>query len=201
MFIFTNRSAVDAVYNNKAPRDVSDIMREAYPDATIDCEGRFHAPCDGYQCRLTDKVFRGGEYLPMSDECMQDASWRSVQARDAITGEVVTWEGTAGQIAAVRTELREQTNAYDKALSDYIAPVGEKVTIRVTIEAVFDYQSVYGTVFRHLMKDERGNVIVYKGGKLLAIGDKPFTVTAKVKRHDTYNDVRQTVIERPKVAA
>ena len=43
---------------------------------TIDCNGRFHAPCDGYQSAYCDQVYAGGQYIPMpnTEETMQRGS-------------------------------------------------------------------------------------------------------------------------------
>ena len=43
---------------------------------TIDCNGRFHAPCDGYLAPDSDQVYAGGQYIPMpnTDETMQRGS-------------------------------------------------------------------------------------------------------------------------------
>lgn len=40
---------------------------------TIDCNGRFHAPCDGYLSAYCDQVYAGGQYIPMPsiEETMQ----------------------------------------------------------------------------------------------------------------------------------
>lgn len=43
---------------------------------TIDCNGRFHAPCDGYLSAYCDQVYAAGQFIPMpnTDETMQRGS-------------------------------------------------------------------------------------------------------------------------------
>ena len=42
----------------------------------VDCNGRIHAPCDGYLAPDSDQVYAGGQYIPMpnTDETMQRGS-------------------------------------------------------------------------------------------------------------------------------
>ena len=44
MYICTNKAEVDAAFEAARPRAVEAVFREVYPDATIDAQGRAHAP-------------------------------------------------------------------------------------------------------------------------------------------------------------
>ena len=74
------------------------------------------------------------------------------------------------------------------------------MTLTVTVERIItlpDYG--YGKNYITLMRDQAGNLLVYKG--LSDIGQQGETVTMKatVKEHNIRDGVQQTVIQRPKV--
>jgi hypothetical protein len=53
----------------------------------------------------------------------------------------------------------------------------------------------------HDIVDATGNVVTYKGSAHLGAKGDVVKVTGKVQKHDEYKGTKQTVIERPKVAA
>ena len=209
MYICTDFAAVEAIHLAKAPRQMNDVMLEIYPEATPDCNGRYHAPYDGYECPLTFKQFRAGEYLPeLSDEELEErgscgsSSIRTVAALH--NGEVVGWEGSKAQIQAVTDELKRQTNAADAASSKHIGSVKDRITVRVCVCIVKAFEGVYGFTYFHVLRSEDGNILIYKGskvlGKGLAKGDT-LKIVATVKGHAEHNGIKQTFIQRPKIAA
>lgn len=203
MLTVTDISAVNAVFFFKTPRPVRDIMLEIYPDATEDRNGRFHAPYDGYECPISGKTFRAGEYLPMEEledgyRIMGGAPRRFPVAQD-LSGQRHEWDGTPAQNRAVWALLLEQSRAHDAIRSNFIGQPGEKVALTLTVSHIHAYDGTYGTVFINIMKDEAGNVVIYKGAKKLAAKDETIKVSAKVKAHNVRDDVKQTLIERPKV--
>jgi hypothetical protein len=104
MLTITNKALVDEIFAAKLPRSRDEVIREIYPEATQDRNGRYHAPYDGYECPLTGVTFRAGEYLPMDEPDSDDTfpvAGRAVNypaGRVLATGELVKWEGTRGQI-------------------------------------------------------------------------------------------------------
>lgn len=50
----------------------------------------------------------------------------------------------------------------------------------------------------HIMNDEAGNVIVYKGNRIAEKGQR-VTMKATVKSHGEREGVKQTIVSRPKV--
>jgi len=205
MFVVTNPTVIDGIISAKAPRPWREVVLEIYPDATEDCNGRFHAPHDGYECSLTGRIFRGGEYLPMAepeDDCVRSYNGYPVVNPTAVdvNGVVHTWENlTRAQRNAVFAELLRQSKEYDAVRSKFIGEVGQKVTIEAQLNVVKTYTGGFGPVFFHVMKDAAGSVIFYKGSKRLGYKGDTIKVTAKVKGHDIRDDVKQTIIERPKL--
>ena len=204
MLIITNLNALNTVFAAKAPRPIRDVLLEIYPECTIDANDRAHAPYDGYECQLTGRTFRAGEYLPMSEP---DDNYRVIGVARKLpegvdlNGVTHTWDGTRAQNIAVWGELIAQSKAYDASRSNHIGNVGDKVSLDVNVKFVKGFEGFYGVVFINILKDDSGNVIVYKGGKALGVKGNRIKVAAKVKAHDERDGVKQTVIERPKVAA
>ena len=103
------------------------------------------------------------------------------------------------QNRAAWAELNAQTRAVEVATSRHLGEVGKKVQVRVSITFVRGYHGAYGMTYFHVLKDEKGNILVYKGSKKL--GEKLDTIDleAKVKDHGEREGVQQTVVQRPKV--
>jgi hypothetical protein len=212
MLIVTDLKKVNDLYESKTPRPIREVMLEIYPDATEDANGRFHAPYDGYECQLTGKIFRGGEYLPCNEPDdnyrVMSGDRRRPTATD-LSGKIHTWDGTRAQEVAVWRELLEQHKTYMAAKSTWIATEGDKVTLELIIDHITSYDTMYGTTFVSIMRDKDFNVVIYKGKKLRT-GPNPYLdrdfekgdkikLAAKVKSHKIREDVKQTIIERPKV--
>lgn len=196
MYICTDKTVVDTAYESAAPRDLDEMILEIYPDAVQDKNGRWHSPRDGYVCKLTDRVFRGGEYLPFSEEAVYP---RRFIVKALFNGEVVEWECTVAQYSAVAKLLKEQSHALDAAVSEHVGKVGEKIELTLTVCAIRDFMGTYGPIFYNIMKTETGSIVVYKGAKILANRDETIRVSAKVKEHNVRDGVKSTRIERPKV--
>ena len=104
---------------------------------------------------------------------------------------------TARQIALVDAEV---TKRQQNAASGYIGAVGDKVTLTITVERIIVLESVFhGTNYITIARDERGNVVTYKGRVDLGNKGATTTIKASVKEHTVYNGVKQTAIQRPKV--
>lgn len=202
MLIVTNLNAVNEIFNSKAPRPWREVVLEVYPEATEDCNGRFHAPYDGYECSLTGKTFRGGEYLPMTepeDNYRVFGSERKFPTAIDLEGNEHSWDGTRAQNLAVWGELFSQTNEHDRLTSKHVGTVGDKIEFQAILNFVKGFHGYYGITWIHVFKDSQGNVIVYKGTKKLGDKDSILTVKAKIKTHGERENVKQTIIERPKV--
>lgn len=104
---------------------------------------------------------------------------------------------TARQIELVNTEVATRQK---NAQSEFFGAVGEKVTLTLTVERIIVLHSpFYGTNYITIARTEQGNVVTYKGLANLGQVGETNTVKATIKEHTMYNNVRQTVIQRPKV--
>ena len=104
---------------------------------------------------------------------------------------------TARQIELVEGEVAKRAK---NAASAFVGNVCDKMTLTVTVERIItlpDYG--YGKNYITLMRDQAGNLLVYKG--LSDIGQKGETVKLKatIKEHQIRDGVSQTIIQRPKV--
>lgn len=203
MLIVTDVNRVNEIFAAKTPRPIRDIILEIYPDAVEDANGRFHAPHDGYVCPITEREFRGGEYLPMEepeDGYRVMGSARVYPTAVDLEGKVHNWDGTRCQNAAVWQELISQTRPHEAEVSQHIGTVGEKIELELTVSHIAVFSGCYGNVYIHIMHDAARNVVIYKGSnKRLAEKGAKIKVSAKVKAHGEREGVKQTVIERPKV--
>ena len=110
---------------------------------------------------------------------------------------------TERQIEALNTALdREIDRAAQKiekaATAQHIGTVGERRDFTLTLAHVHEFEGAFGYVYIHILNDEAGNVVIYKGSKRLS-GDKGDTVTLKatIKEHGVRDGVAQTLIARP----
>lgn len=195
MYICTDRTEVETALIANTPRSVDEVMRETHPEATFDGR-RYHAPYDGYVCPLTGEVYRGGEFLPNTNEPAYSSRSFGVMAKCG--DEVISWYGTPAMIAEARSVLRRQTLEYSRARSSHVGTVGGKISVEVTVSLLRKFDGYYGPVYFTIMEDENGNVFIYKGSKHIGREEEQFIVTAKVKEHTEYKGVKQTIIERPK---
>jgi hypothetical protein len=110
--------------------------------------------------------------------------------------------------AARKAEWVNQKAALD-ATRQHLGTVGEKITLTLTIGHIVMLEGMYGTSYIFIMEDADKNIVIYKGnsplvawtpeGAVRVKGDT-FTITATVKEHGVRDGVKQTVIQRPKVA-
>lgn len=120
---------------------------------------------------------------------------------------VMAYEGTDQFINDIQANITNARYLTEKMLnaaigainaknSEFVGEVGQKkVLFSLTQKNVVPIQSMYGIKYINIMEDENGNVVVYRGSKVLEDGK----VQATIKEHTVYRDVKQTIIERPKV--
>ena len=95
------------------------------------------------------------------------------------------------------------------AKREFLGVVGEKITLTLTIKKVIFWDSNFGTQYLYILEDANQNVVIYKGnsnvfyidesGEYRKLGST-VTVIATVKEHGVRNEVKQTVIQRPKLS-
>lgn len=101
---------------------------------------------------------------------------------------------------------REAEIKAEKAISQYVGTVGEKITTDATYLYTAKYKvrsfSGFGedTMCIHMFKDAKGNKLVWRTAKGLAMeNDTPVVLTGTIKEHKEYKDEKQTTLTRCKV--
>lgn len=110
----------------------------------------------------------------------------------------------AGYVASVygvwyATQDRKIAQNKSIAQSRHVGNVGDSLQISAEIKFIREFDSQYGTSYLYRLIDNDGNVFVWFASKDQgwAIGDK-VAIKGKIKGHDTYNEVKQTLLTRCK---
>lgn len=102
--------------------------------------------------------------------------------------------------AARKAEWADKKAAID-ATRAFVGTVGEKITITLKVVHIVELDGSFGTIYINICEDADNNTIIYKGNaKGFPNKDETATITATVKEHGVRNGVKQTVIQRPKLA-
>lgn len=85
--------------------------------------------------------------------------------------------------------------------SDYVGEVGKRDEFEVTFQKLVLNEGFYGTTYIHMFRDTDGNDLTWFGSKrldpeLAPSGSDVITIKGTVTKHQTYNDRKQTVINR-----
>tara|TARA_Y100001937_G_scaffold13157_1_gene17212 strand:+ start:13346 stop:14143 length:798 start_codon:yes stop_codon:yes gene_type:complete len=102
--------------------------------------------------------------------------------------------------ANASAEARRQAEIEAKrSQSMHVAKIGDRIDIRATIQVCKQIDGFYGISYFMILENKGGDVFKYVGSANL--GDKGQTITLKatVKDHCEYDQVKQTVISRPKI--
>jgi len=100
------------------------------------------------------------------------------------------------EFAAVK-DAKVKAIAEEKAASNFIGAVGDRLDFQGTARLVWRGENQWGTTYIYLIKTQDGNTIKYMG-KWLGQGES-FSIRFKatVKKHEEYNGEKQTVVNRP----
>ena len=104
---------------------------------------------------------------------------------------------------------REARLAEERAASEFVGSVGDKITVEVTFSREVSFDTQFGTQYIYFFKDEAGNTLVWKTSAMLWIndldengnnifirkGDK-IRFTATIKEHSEYKGEKQTMLQR-----
>lgn len=88
----------------------------------------------------------------------------------------------------------------EKKVSSWVGYQGERKTFSLTIERLIPTSSEWGNSYLHSSKDEDGNVITFFNRNKLGEEGETITITGTVKKRDDYKGIKQTVLNRVKVA-
>lgn len=104
---------------------------------------------------------------------------------------------------------KEAQRAAQRAISNYVGNVGDKITIIGRMEAISGFRTDWGytTIFK--ITDDNGNVYIWKtttypdvrdeNGEIIKIDERKLRITATIKEHNEFRDEKQTVVTRCKV--
>ena len=102
--------------------------------------------------------------------------------------------------AARKAEWADKEAAIN-ANRQHLGEVGKKVTLVLTVKHIVFLDGAYGTTYIHICEDENHNVVIYKGNASgFPDNGETATIVATVKEHGVREGVKQTVIQRPKLA-
>jgi len=92
-------------------------------------------------------------------------------------------------------------NAANDATRAHVGVVGDKLTVTLTVKHIVCVESQFGTNYIHICEDAQANVIIYKGkASGFPLKGETATIVATVKEHALREGVKQTIIQRPKLA-
>lgn len=140
---------------------------------------------------------------------------RKHEAADTFLADLLRKFEQAGKLsekqveAARNTIARLEARAAERAASQFVAEVGKRIEVIVTVERIIPIPCgcsgtrhyCFGPRSIYLLRDDNGNRLVYKGGSHIASAGVTVLVKATVDGHESYKDENQTIIARPKVLA
>lgn len=106
----------------------------------------------------------------------------------------------ASIVAAYHRHLKDLRYAELRAkraeIAKYVGNVGDRLTIKVTVEYVTQCDSQWGVSHRHVMTDADGNMFVwFAHGTTYAAGNE-LVLKGTVKKHSEWQGVKQNVLSR-----
>ena len=103
--------------------------------------------------------------------------------------------------AIARREENKQVRAAERAeksvTAEWVGTVGERRLFTLTVRHRYSREGQMGTYWVNIMEDSQGNVFIYRGNRWEIGAVVEFKAT--IKAHDTYQGLKQTVLNRPKV--
>ena len=167
-----------------------------------------------YKCEGAGKIHRKWiertpEYQAKLDARRQaklEAQWKAAEEENAARMEQIR---LAQELEQQRKEAEERRIKAQKAISQFVGTVGEKITAIGCFDhtAWFEVDSFRGygkeTMYIHTFKDPDGNVLIWKTSNGLGNLDlhygEPVEIKGTVKEHTVYDDQKQTVLTRCKI--
>jgi hypothetical protein len=94
-------------------------------------------------------------------------------------------------------DAEKAARAAANAGSQHVGTVGKREKFTLNIDWVKSFESAFGFIQIHGLRDDAGNIVIYKGSTVLGEKGQQITVKATVKAHGDREGVKQTVISRP----
>jgi hypothetical protein len=134
-----------------------------------------------------------GEFFSKMRESAMEFGGLTVGQNNAVLAMIARGEARVAE----RAKARADATKIDADTSGWIGTVGKREMFTVTIRLIVTMEGIYGTSYLHVMNDDAGNVVIYKGTKCLGDRGERLTVKATVTEHGIRDGVRQTKIARP----
>lgn len=97
-------------------------------------------------------------------------------------------------------EMRKKSTAIENAKSVYLHNEGDKVTVTIQKIAQFSFETQYGTCYIVTYNTQNGDVYYYKGSSPMEMENDTFYTVKGTVKHNEYNGVKQTLLQRLKIA-
>ena len=166
-----------------------------------------------YKCGGTGKMIqRTLEYTPEHAaelEAKRIAKAEKARAQaEAARAEREAEQKRIEEEQARKIREREEAINAQKAISQYVGEIGEKITINVVSEESFEFETQWGWTTCYTFKDADGNTFKWFTKAALGKWDAEgnwvpamdnYTITAIVKDHSEYKGEKQTVLKNVKV--
>lgn len=163
--------------------------------------------CEGAGKVLSKWIERTPEYQAKLD-AKREAKWAKIRAEQEAEYEKQRAELEEQERKEAEARAAEEARIKaEKAISQYIGEVGQRIEVKATLTKRAHWDTTIGwkevTMYAITFKDEQGNALVWKtqnGGYPFQEGDQ-IIITGTIKKHSEYKDEKQTELQRCKLQA
>lgn len=216
-FTEERRAQLDAQAKRRAERKAEKELqerlanKEAHNKEFFESHG-FNAEGVGYVCvgntypKKEEIKANGGKWESLLCVWIMPKSLEGVETVKTFVATIYELSGIGEYLPYINGESCPNfQEEYNSKNTEYVGEIGQKLTITVEIKRIFyhDYELSYGVHAEStllIMEDDEGHCVTWKASKWLddvKEGDK-ITISGKIKDHDTYNGIKQTVLTRCK---
>lgn len=159
--------------------------------------------------RAIEKKQRAARDRAARDEWLKQVDADGVTNREKAEAHAAAIQAERdARIAKQRADQKARDEEAAEAIrsSHHVGQVGERIELELIYSHTASFPGAFGTFFIQTFRTQDGATVVYKGGSPIGFDDNRMmekgvhiTVKATVKKHDAYNEVKQTVISRAKV--
>ena len=103
-------------------------------------------------------------------------------------------------LANYEYEMRKKATEIENSKSVYLHNEGDKVTVTIQKISQFSFETQYGFCYIVTYNTENGDVYYYKGSSPMEMENDTFYTVKGTVKHNEYNGVKQTLLQRLKIA-
>jgi hypothetical protein len=177
----SKEETLDAIARRDRESIAADNLREAQKlDSKLFTRRNITSPVFGFGKHQGNSIY---DVIAYDREYLE---WFSAQSDDLL---------------ALRIQvLLERTPAAPKLVSSHFGLVGDRVEIEGTVKMVRGIESAFGFSTMYKIQAANGNIFVtyYSGTKIDWKEGEVVNIVATIKKHDEYQDEKQTIITRAK---